>query len=109
MKKLLVLFVAISLILGSLQQQADARMLASEDKRKLVTEHQLGGQPSNLVRKANYNCAKDAAYSAKTDSSDSNDDDDDTNQSYGKYGNANGSTPGSHHYFPKDQNPSKTN
>lgn len=107
MKKLLVLFVAISLILGSLQQQADARMLANEDKRKLVTDqHQLGGEPSNLVPKANYNGAKDAAYSAKTDSSDSNDDDD-TNQSYGKYGNANGSTPGSHHYFPKDQNPSK--
>lgn len=107
MKKLLVLFVAISLILGSLQQQADARMLANEDKRKLVTEHQLASQPSNLVRKANHNDAKDATASAKTDSSDSNDDDDDTNQSYGKYGNANGSTPGSHHYFPKDQNPSK--
>lgn len=103
MKKFLVLFVAISLMLRSLQQQADARLLANKDKPKLATEHQLARQTRD------YEEAKDATSSGnKTDGSDSNyDDDDDTNQSYGEYGNSNGSTTESHHYFPNDQKPIK--
>lgn len=108
-KNLLVLLLALVLILGNFQANAENRNLPVVGRENLGRKVNAGVSDDKTGNKLGVGGAENNHETINNINSNKavvNDDNDDKNENYGSYGHDNGSSTGSHHYFRTTNRPS---